>query len=108
MVAPPAGTAGWVVDGAGEPSTTADPWATADPVDPRGVRVVDVVAGAGRVGGGVMLTVDGSTACFVRPVVPVPLVVVAVVVEVVVAALVDVVAQAGGTNVCVVQDQRKP
>jgi hypothetical protein len=101
MVAPPAGTAGGVVVGG-----VGESWVRAGPADPRGVRVVDVVARAGRVGAGVMLTLDGSTACFVMLVVGGPLVGVVVVVELVVAALVDVVAEAGGRNDCVVQSQR--
>ncbi len=103
MVAPPVGTAGGVVvEGVGESRVTAGSAA------PLGVPVVDVVGRAGGVDAGVMLAVAGSTACFVMLVVGGPPVGVVVVVELVVAALVDVVAEAGETNDCVVQSQGKP
>jgi hypothetical protein len=102
MVAPPVGAAGSVVEVAGESSVTADP------VDPRGGRVVDVVARAGSFEASVVSMLDGGTACSVMLVVGGPPIVVVVAVELVVAAVVEVVAGTLRTNDWVVQTQRKP
>ena len=66
--------------------------------------MVDVVAGAGTIGAGEVLTVNDGTACSMMLVVGGAPVVVVVVVELVVAPVVGVVE----TNAWVVQSQRKP